>query len=174
MGVDSIGQTSENSQSNSSNSANKKNNEMDKDAFLQLMVAELKNQDPLSPMDSKDTMAQLAQFSSLEQMTNMATAMQTLSNTIAYQGQMTLFAQASSLIGKEVTWADEDGKTHSGIVDSVGWGDDGLIKLKIGDQVIDLEAVGIVSAPPEPDPDPEGGDGTGGTGDGKDDDEIKT
>ena len=42
--------------------------EMGKDAFLQLLVAQLKNQDPLSPSDGKEMAAQLAQFSSVEQL----------------------------------------------------------------------------------------------------------
>jgi flagellar basal-body rod modification protein FlgD len=42
-----------------------------KDAFLQLLVAQLKNQDPLAPQDGKEMAAQLAQFSSVEQLQNM-------------------------------------------------------------------------------------------------------
>ena len=43
-----------------------------KDAFLELLVTQLQNQDPLNPMDDKEFIAQLAQFSSLEQMSNVA------------------------------------------------------------------------------------------------------
>ncbi len=43
-----------------------------KDAFLQLMIKQLQHQDPLSPMDNKDFIAQMAQFTSVEQMTNIA------------------------------------------------------------------------------------------------------
>ena len=45
-----------------------------KDDFLKLLVTQLQHQDPMNPMDDKDFMGQMAQFSSLEQMTNMATA----------------------------------------------------------------------------------------------------
>lgn len=49
-----------------------KSQSLDKDAFLKLMLEQLKNQNPLSPMENKDFMAQMAQFSSLEQLSNMA------------------------------------------------------------------------------------------------------
>ena len=49
-----------------------KNQEMGQDAFLKLLMAEMENQDPLSPMDSKDTVAQMAQFSTVEQLTKVS------------------------------------------------------------------------------------------------------
>lgn len=55
--------------------APKKNDELGKDAFMTLLVEQLKNQDPLEPMDNSDFVAQLAQFSSLESLTNLQTSM---------------------------------------------------------------------------------------------------
>ncbi|BCB96467.1 hypothetical protein JZK55_13890 [Dissulfurispira thermophila] len=49
----------------------KKNTDLDKNAFLNLLIAQLKNQDPLNPMKDQEFIAQLATFSSLEQMGNM-------------------------------------------------------------------------------------------------------
>ena len=69
-----------------------------KDMFLQLLVAQLKNQDPSSPMDQKDMMGQMAQFTSVEQLTNMVSAMEHLSFN-------TTFSQSVGLIGKSVDYA---------------------------------------------------------------------
>ena len=52
-------------------------NELGKDSFLQILVAQMANQDPLSPTSDTEFIAQMAQFSSLEQMQNMNSAMQT-------------------------------------------------------------------------------------------------
>lgn len=49
----------------------KRNNDLDKDAFLRLLTTQLANQDPLNPMEDREFIAQLAQFSSLEQMQNL-------------------------------------------------------------------------------------------------------
>jgi flagellar basal-body rod modification protein FlgD len=49
-------------------SANSKQSEVSKDAFLQLLVAQIKNQDPLNPTDGAQFLSQLAQFSQLEQL----------------------------------------------------------------------------------------------------------
>jgi flagellar basal-body rod modification protein FlgD len=74
-------------------------NTLDKDAFLKMMIAQLKNQDPLNPMDGTAFVAQLAQFSSLEQLNNLNT---TMSNLPTYLGQFSN-AQMINLIGNEAT-----------------------------------------------------------------------
>ncbi len=70
-----------------------------KDDFLKLLMTQLKNQDPMNPMQSTDFIAQTAQFTSLEQLTNMNTLLQQLSS----QSGATSAAGASALIGKNVT-----------------------------------------------------------------------
>lgn len=67
--------------------------QVDKEMFLKLMIAQLKNQDPTSPMDQSEMMASMTQFSQVEQMQNMAKAMETLSLT-----------QGVAMIGKEVAY----------------------------------------------------------------------
>ncbi|MBU8911758.1 MAG: flagellar hook assembly protein FlgD, partial [Desulfobacterales bacterium] len=72
---------------------------MGKDDFLKMMIAQLQHQDPLNPLDGTDFTAQLAQFSSLEQLSNMNTQLETLG---LYQSSLNN-AQSISLIGKEIT-----------------------------------------------------------------------
>ena len=69
-----------------------------KDDFLELLVVQLQNQDPLNPLDDKEFIAQLAQFSSLEQMTNVASGIESLTETVARQDSLS----AVSYIGKDV------------------------------------------------------------------------
>lgn len=69
-----------------------------KDDFMKLLLAQLKNQNPLKPLDGTDFAAQLAQFSSLEQLSNMNTELKNQS-----VNQMTMnYAQSVNMIGKEV------------------------------------------------------------------------
>ena len=80
--------------------------EMGKDDFLKLLVGQLRHQDPMNPMEDKDFMGQMAQFSQLEQMTNVAS---TLRNERAF-----------SLIGREVSYNNkETGELKSGTVEKV-------------------------------------------------------
>lgn len=77
--------------------------ELGKDDFLQLLVTKLQYQDPLNPMDDEDFVAQLAQYSSLEQLSNISDAIEE-SNQLSYlQMQSINNTMASDLIGKEVT-----------------------------------------------------------------------
>lgn len=79
--------------------ASKKGVEIGKDVFLKMLVAQLKNQNPLNPMDGTDFAAQLAQFSSLEQLTNMSAQMEKLTSSI---GSM-VNGQLIEMIGSSVT-----------------------------------------------------------------------
>lgn len=72
---------------------------MGKDDFLRLLVAQLQAQDPMNPMDSTDFTAQLAQFSSLEQLQNINTSL----GTIGTSQSVLTNSQAVSFIGKTIT-----------------------------------------------------------------------
>ncbi|WP_225983672.1 MULTISPECIES: flagellar hook assembly protein FlgD [Bacillaceae] len=176
-------------------------NNLDKDDFLKLLLTQLQNQDPTSPMDDTDFIAQMATFSSLEQMTNMNTTLESFVNSqnqnllITYSqfvGQEVTYhklanpdneggdtevvegkgvvksiqfvdesvkfiledgtvlepanissinqlsegnnlAEASRLIGKQVTWLDDKGEEHTAEVSSV-FQRDGKVKLEVNDE----------------------------------------
>jgi flagellar basal-body rod modification protein FlgD len=88
---------------------------MGKDDFLTLLVAQLQNQDPLNPSDSTEFTAQLAQFSSLEQLQNMN---DTLGNFEVYQSTLNNI-QASGFIGKSVTAAGDTLSVQDGNADPI-------------------------------------------------------
>ncbi|MFO7820385.1 MAG: flagellar hook capping FlgD N-terminal domain-containing protein [Halanaerobacter sp.] len=77
------------------------NDSMGKDEFLNLLTTQLKNQNPLEPMDNKEFVSQMAQFSSLEQMNNMNSNM---NDFLKFQK----ISQAGSLVGKEVEVLNSD------------------------------------------------------------------
>lgn len=111
--------------------------DLDKNSFLQLLVTQLKNQDPTDPMKNQDFIAQLAQFSSLEQMNNVASGMGqvSLSNSIG---------TAVSLIGKSITALDPNGNQITGVVSGMKM-IQGKANVLIGDQLIDLGSIQSVS-----------------------------
>jgi flagellar basal-body rod modification protein FlgD len=102
-------------------------NALDYNAFLQLLVAQMKNQDPLNPSDPTQQLSQLASFSNVEQSIKVNDKLTTLLVNSSLD-------QASSVIGKTVTTAD--GKT-TGTVKSVAIYDDGAVAtLASGAQVL--------------------------------------
>lgn len=75
------------------------NNIVGKDGFLQLLLLQMRHQDPLNPMNNEQMLSQLAQFSSLEQMSQ-------LNDTVQKSSEMESFLSATSLIGKEASIFD--------------------------------------------------------------------
>ena len=109
------------------------NQTVSQNQFLQLLITQLKNQDPTQPMDQAQTLSQLAQFSSLEQMTNL--------NQTMTQGNYNQIAQSAALIGKTVTTSG-DSKTAgvTGVVSGVTV-TSGKAYLNIGGQSVDASTV---------------------------------
>ena len=85
---------------------------MGKDDFMQLLIAQLKNQDPMKPMEDKEFITQLAQFSSLEAMEKMTQQMEDLTGS-------QMLVQAATLIGKQVTAKLETGEVVTGTISQV-------------------------------------------------------
>jgi flagellar basal-body rod modification protein FlgD len=88
-----------------------------KDDFLQLLVAQIRYQDPLKPMEDKEFIAQLAQFSALEQMMNVG-----LASNLTY---------GTSMLGKQVNGSDADGAPVSGKAVSVRISDGNTPMIKV-------------------------------------------
>lgn len=104
---------------------------MDKNAFLKLLVTQLQNQDPMNPMEDKEFVAQLAQFSSLEQM-------QELNSSFSAFGNSSAANQAFSMVDRWVDYADlATGQMLTGKVDGVSF-EDGQPKLVIGSSTVDI------------------------------------
>lgn len=81
-----------------------------KDDFLKLMVLQMQQQDPLNPMDNQAMLSQMAQFSSLEQMSN-------LNQTLTESNSTNTFLQAATFLGKEVAVANPNAEPgESGVV----------------------------------------------------------
>jgi flagellar basal-body rod modification protein FlgD len=114
--------------------------ELGKDQFLQILVTQLRNQDPMQPMQDKEFIAQMAQFSSLEQMVNMSKEMTSLRQSAG---------MAAALIGKEVSWVetkDTGVVNHNGIVDSIIWRD-GKQFAKVNNVEVAMDNILSISEP---------------------------
>ena len=115
------------------------NGELDKQAFLDLLVAQLRNQDPSSPMDSSQLMAQTTQLTTMEKLVELS---DTSRESFALQMRMA----AASLVGQQVTWADADGGGHTGTVSGVSYAGS-VPTVTVGDQTVALDAVSSVTTP---------------------------
>jgi flagellar basal-body rod modification protein FlgD len=91
--------------------------QMGKDTFLKLLVAQMKYQDPANPASSSEFMAQTATFSQVEKLSEIATQNASL---LALQRS----SSAGALVGRTVSYTDESGATKTGAVSSVRLGTD--------------------------------------------------
>jgi len=86
----------------------------DSEMFLKLLVTQLQNQDPSSPMDSTQMISQTSQLASMQQLTNLNSA-----TTNSYNLQMR--SAAANVLGKTVSWTDADGAAHTGLATAVSF-----------------------------------------------------
>jgi flagellar basal-body rod modification protein FlgD len=103
------------------------------DAFLKLLVAQLKYQDPTNPSDGAEFLAQTAQFTQVEKLSELAKAQQSL---VSAQ----LMLSASSLVGRSVTYTGADGVAVTGVVSSATFGGSSPT-LKVGNTDVPLSSV---------------------------------
>ena len=105
-------------------------NTLGKDAFMRILVTQMKNQNPLEPLKDTEFIGQMAQFSSLEQLTNLNQAM---NQFVGLQGKQSLTEHAD-LLGNTVYWEQEvNGQLQSG---------EGIVKavsIKNGELIVELE-----------------------------------
>lgn len=112
--------------------------ELGEDAFMQLLVTQLKNQDPLNPTQNEEMIAQLAQFSSLEQLNELNDNILGLAVLQQSNALMEQLTSSSALIGQAVEYVDP-------VTNAETWGRvasvkivDGLAVLSIGGQDVPL------------------------------------
>jgi flagellar basal-body rod modification protein FlgD len=103
-----------------------------KDDFLKILTTQLSNQDPSNPLQDQDFIAQMATFSTLEQMTNLNSSFQQFAGL-----QMNQYA---SSIGKEISWTKTDGSSSTGTVKGIST-QDGKYFYLVGDEKIPMENV---------------------------------
>lgn len=121
---------------------------LDKDAFMKLLVNQMKNQDPMQPADNTQMIAQLAQFSSLEQMQSLNDNIVGLAVLQQQNALLSQLTSASSLIGENVRYVDPTTQSEQwGTVSAVKIVD-GLASLAIDGKDVPLANVAEVGAPP--------------------------
>jgi flagellar basal-body rod modification protein FlgD len=111
-------------------------NILGKEDFLKILLVQLQNQDPLNPMQDKEFIAQMATFSTLEQITNMNKMMENFVN----QQLGDSILKYSSMIGKKIEWEqptwEETTASESGVVKSVKWKNNEIVlELEDGTEV---------------------------------------
>ena len=118
---------------------------LDKDDFLELLLVQMQNQDPLEPMDNTESIAQMAEFSALEQMTNLNTSMDTLltafNNTSKSNALSMIGRNAEGFVMVENAEGDQEQNNIAGVVRGVDY------TTETATVVLETEAGNRVSVP---------------------------
>jgi len=110
---------------------------LDKDAFLKLLVAQLRYQDPMDPVKGQEFLAQAAQFATVERLDQMSNAQ---TEMVGYQKALI----SSSFVGSHITGVDALGQPVEGTVEAVKFAGGGALLDLGGGVLIPLESVGEV------------------------------
>ncbi|MEN0103739.1 MAG: flagellar hook capping FlgD N-terminal domain-containing protein [Curtobacterium sp.] len=122
------------------NAASKKSQTMDSEVFMKLLVTQLQNQDPSSPMDTNQMISQQTQLAMMEQITN-----QTTTGNENFSLQMRI--AAANLVGKQVTYTDaSSGASVSGTASAVSYANS-VPTVTVNGKEVDLDVIsGIKTA----------------------------
>lgn len=140
------------------------NSDLGKEAFLQLLVTQMQYQDPLDPQDNSEYIAQLANFSTLEQMTNLNEAMEAMNTLVDNINSSLLIGQTSNFIGKDIEWENDKGEMQTGTVTGIKIVD-GQPMVLVGDIIVEISKIhGVGTIPGYEDGDSSGDNSSGGEG----------
>ena len=123
--------------------------DMDGDVFMSLLITQLQNQDPSSPMDTGQMIQQTTQLAMMEKMNELVT-------TNGENFSLQMRTAAASLVGQQVSYVNAAGETITGIAESVSYL--GAVPMvSVGGKNIPLDVIASVTKPPvvKPDPVPE-------------------
>ena len=113
---------------------------LDSEAFMSLLVTQLKNPDPSSPMDSNQMIAQTTQLSMMEKLTS-------LSKTSDESFSLQMRVAAASLVGQNVTYTDASGTSVTGVASAVSYAGS-VPQVTVGGKTVPLDAISGVTTPP--------------------------
>lgn len=113
---------------------------MDGEVFMSLLVTQLQNQDPSSPMDTNDMIAQTTQLAMMEKLNQLATHAEE-------NFSLQMRSAAAALIGQQISYSGPDGQTVTGIATAVSYAG-AVPQVTVGGKTIALDAVSGVTAPP--------------------------
>lgn len=109
--------------------------DLGKDQFLKILIAQLSNQDPTQPLQDKEFIAQMAQFSTVEQLTNISKSVNMLQQS---------FGLSAALIGKTISWAETtstgSAQNKNGVVDSLLF-KDGVQYANVGTSQVAVDKI---------------------------------
>jgi flagellar basal-body rod modification protein FlgD len=113
--------------------------EMDSELFMKLLVTQLRNQDPSSPMDTNEMITQTTQLATMEKLSAMA-------DTSSESFSLQMRNVASAYVGKDVSYVDAAGATIRGVATSVSFVS-GVPQVTVGNAVIPLDLISGVQMP---------------------------
>lgn len=114
-----------------------KQKELGKDDFLKLLLTQLSHQDPTNPVQDKDFIAQMAQFSSLEQMKNISSGIARMESKQSY-----------SVVGKIVSGPDlVTGEDVTGLAGAILFDNEGKTYVRVNGRMLDVSKLNLISDP---------------------------